>query len=128
MTGRIADEVYDGVRCAVCEQPFTPHEMNPFTGMRTFRDDVGHYVHTVCWDADPRMWRSLVLVVAVDVDNGTATVEIPGWHSGEAVRIRLDGVPGNVRDRFAPDFRCHARVNIGAETAGELVFADWEER
>lgn len=94
MTGRVAHEVYDGVRCAVCEQPFTPHEMHPFTGMRTFLRETGEYVHTVCPDgdrADPakHMWRTLVRVVAVDAINkpapafasGTTTIPL-SFHDG----------------------------------------------
>lgn len=71
--------------------------------------------------------RRLVCVETVDRDAGTAVVEIPAWPPGRRVVVRLDGIPGNVRDRFAPGSRHHARVNIGA-AAGELVFADWEEK
>ena len=75
-----------------------------------------------------RPWRTQVHVQEVENEgaNSMVYVEIPGW-SSEVIRLRLRDIPDPVRSKFVSDYRCHANVNIGAETADEIFFADWED-
>lgn len=73
-----------------------------------------------------RAWRTLVRVVFVEGD--VATVVLPAWRHEERVQVKLGELPQDVRGWFWPDVRLHARVNIGAASADELCFSEWEPR
>ncbi len=80
-----------------------------------------------------RAWRTLVRVVAKDTEGGEDVLDaiIPGWRPGEAVRFpaELLGRHRNVLPEGRSDglgLRFFARVNIGAEDAGDLYFEGFE--
>ena len=76
-----------------------------------------------------RPWRTQIhFLYREDEQRDTFFAEIPGWELRDIIRIRLSDLPRNVAPRVTDDFRCHARVNLGAETAEELFLYDWEER
>ena len=80
-----------------------------------------------------RGWRTLVRVVAKDVEGGEDVLDaiIPGWHPDEAVRFPAEllgrhrnSLPEERSDRL--ELRYFASVNIGAEDAGELYLEGFE--
>lgn len=75
-------------------------------------------------NTEQRPWRTLVRVVSVDAQ--TASVVLPAWNSAEVVAVPVGSIPPEIVQNFAQGFRCHARVNIGAERKEDLVFSDWE--
>jgi len=73
-----------------------------------------------------RPWRTLVHVISVDYAAAEFWFEIPGWESDEVICRSLDILPRKVLLQIHQDFRCHARVNLGADTSADLTFSDWE--
>jgi hypothetical protein len=78
---------------------------------------------------DRRPWRAQVYVVEVepDAEGQFVYVELPGWQVDEVVRLRKQDIPADIRDQLAPEFRCYAGINLGAESTDELYFRDWEQ-
>lgn len=70
-----------------------------------------------------RAWRTLIRVVGVTDDS--LEVVIPGWDTQKVVSVPRSQLPGPLRD-VEPGRRVHARVNLGAESAEDLVFSGWE--
>ena len=80
-----------------------------------------------------RGWRTLVRVVAKDVEHGEDVVDaiIPGWRPAEAVRFpavllghHRNELPEGRSDQLG--LRFYASVNIGAEDAGDLFLEGFE--
>lgn len=71
-----------------------------------------------------KLWRALVRVH--HTDERYAWVIVPGWNHRVEVPIELDSIPAYVRENMVPDYRCYAKVNIGAEKKSDLVFKEWE--
>lgn len=78
-------------------------------------------------------WRTLVRVVAKDVEGGEDVLDaiIPGWRPDEAVRFPAEllghhrnALPKGRSDRLG--LRFYANVNIGAEDAGDLFLEGFE--
>lgn len=53
-------------------------------------------------------------------------VIVPGWNPRQRVRVPFGGLPLQIRPLITAGKRLHARVNVGCEEAGDLVFANWE--
>jgi CheY-like chemotaxis protein len=79
------------------------------------------------FDPSRRPWRTLVRVEEVDMAGGYFYVVVPIWSADDKIRIYLADVPDQMRGRVKSDQRFHAQVNIGAETADELYFFEWED-
>ena len=75
-----------------------------------------------------RLWRTLIRVVEVDQEANCFYVILPGWSVSERVKLCLDDVPDEVREKLKPVYRLHAQVNIGVDLQKDLVFRDWETR
>ena len=74
-----------------------------------------------------RPWRAQIYVAEVDEDpHGMLYVEVQGWQLNEVVRLRKRDIPEQLRANLAPEFRCHASVNLGAEDADSIYFSEWE--
>jgi len=73
-----------------------------------------------------RPWRTLVRVYDIDLDRGFFYVIVPGWDARTKIRLDLDNVPEHIRKLVNPEKRFHAQVNIGAQSAHDLYFDDWE--
>lgn len=74
-----------------------------------------------------RPWRTLVRFEEFEEDGGYCYVVVPGWDSQKRVRIlNSDCPPGIIRQAKAGQVRCHASVNLGAESDEDLYFTDWE--
>lgn len=73
-----------------------------------------------------RPWRSLVRVYDIDIDRGFFYVIVPGWDARAKIRLDLENVPGEIQELVKPGKRFHAQVNIGAKSAYELYFDEWE--
>jgi hypothetical protein len=75
--------------------------------------------------AHRRPWRAQIHVIDLEADRGRVYVQVPAW--GEAlIRVGTHDVPEEVQRELKPDYRCHARVNLGAESLHELYFYEWE--
>lgn len=108
----------------------------------TYHDLDGHYEkdHKGCgtkekagldewgYTVETRPWRTQIHILSIDYATAEFWFEIPGWTSDEVIRKSLDILPWVVRLQIHQDFRCHARVNIGADDAKDLRFSDWEAR
>jgi hypothetical protein len=53
-------------------------------------------------------------------------VVVPGWDVRTKVRLDLNNIPENIRNLIVPGKRFHAKVNIGAQSAHDLYFDEWE--
>ena len=71
-----------------------------------------------------KMWRTLIRVI--DTDPDTTQLYIPAWGMPEIVTIPTKDIGEEVRDKITPSYRCFAHVNIGAESAADLMFDKWE--
>lgn len=72
------------------------------------------------------MWRTLIRVMTVNGYKDEVGVVIPGWNSNLTVQIPMHRIPLELRKQLTKDFRCFAKVNIGAEDWKDLKFEDWE--
>lgn len=73
-----------------------------------------------------RPTRTLVRVNDIDSDRGFFYVVVPGWDVRAKVRLDLNNVPPEIKNMVEPDKRFHAQVNIGAQSAHDLYFDEWE--
>lgn len=71
------------------------------------------------------LWRTLIRVAAVDEHK--CCVLIPAWNTSEIICIDISNIPEDIRPVLWPGKRLHAEVNIGAEKAEDLMFANWEK-
>lgn len=74
-----------------------------------------------------KLWRTLVRVVSVNHKCGCFHVVVPGWDARNIIELNLDSVPDKIRPLLKPDERLYARVNTGADHAGDLRFEGWED-
>lgn len=79
-----------------------------------------------CVAPSRRPWRTLVRVYDIDRDRGFFYVIVPGWDVRAKVRLDHEKVPEEISRLIAPGRRFHAQVNIGAESAHDLYFDEWE--
>lgn len=87
--------------------------------------------HTIKWEefikpVERKLWRALVRVISLSWSDDTVTVMAPSWHTDKHATTRLSAVPTHIRNKFEPDFRCHAQVNTGTEQPEDLIFVNWE--
>jgi hypothetical protein len=75
-------------------------------------------------DVERKLWRNQVLVTEVDEQLERLTLEIPGWHLDNGIRLPMQDLPRSLRMRLQPGFRFHTRVNLGALSPDELYF-EW---
>lgn len=75
-----------------------------------------------------RPWRTQVHFLDEPLDelDGTLLASVPGWGLSEAIRVRVADLPTHLRGLVGPGVRCHASVNLGAESAEDLYLCDWE--
>jgi hypothetical protein len=70
-----------------------------------------------------RPWRAQVVV-----DDATADclyLEVPAWDS-RVIPYETRGLDESVRQALVAGTRCHARVNLGAESLSDIFFDEWE--
>lgn len=72
-----------------------------------------------------KTWRTLVRVESPN-SHDFCIVTIPIWDPDIRVKIDLGSVPDYIRPLLVPGKRLHAQVNVGARTAEDLKFSDWE--
>lgn len=73
-----------------------------------------------------RLWRTLIRVA--EVSGNDVYVVIPAWNSTEKVFVHKPGLPPNIQLQLKAGKRLHAKVNIGAESAADLSFTEWESQ
>jgi hypothetical protein len=72
-------------------------------------------------------WRTQVLVERVDdEDPDVVYVSLPAWEIEEVVRLNRKYLPGDVADELVEGYRCHAMVNLGADSSDLLYFQTWD--
>ena len=71
-------------------------------------------------------WRTLIRVAEIDDKRQFVYVIVPPWDAGQKIRIDMDSLPCEIRERVEPDRRFHAMVNTGAESHEDLFFDEWE--
>lgn len=81
-------------------------------------------------DIDPsrKPWRTLVRIDDLEEDQPHRRVFliVPSWDPFEAVSLYASDLPESITTTMQPGYRCHAQVNIGAESESDLFFYDWE--
>lgn len=73
-----------------------------------------------------RLCRTLIRIINVYPNLGVCDMVIPGWDTHKRVLLSLAQLPYHIRSLVEPNKRFHAQVNIGAKTASNLRFEDWE--
>jgi hypothetical protein len=74
-----------------------------------------------------RPWRALIHFLSEDEDYpGIYFAEVAGWELDDIIKIRASDLPPVIRQQVAPDFRCFAKVNLGAESYIDLYLDEWE--
>jgi hypothetical protein len=77
---------------------------------------------------DRKPWRTLIRVDDIDPEGDprpSCYVVVPAWNATQIIQIRLDDLPLHVRPSIRSATHWHADVNIGAERAEDLYFAEW---
>lgn len=76
-------------------------------------------------------WRTLVQVADIDTqinpNKPLADVVIPAWDANQIIRLLIDDIGESVRGKIQQGYRCHARVNLGADRQEDIFFTDWTE-
>ncbi|MHA2279593.1 MAG: hypothetical protein ACXAC5_01695 [Promethearchaeota archaeon] len=70
--------------------------------------------------------RSRTLVRVTQINDSMCKVIVPGWHVRQEIPLTQEQVPPEIWDLLTPDKRLHAHVNIGADSAEDLTFSNWE--
>lgn len=74
-----------------------------------------------------RPWRTLVRFEEFDEDGEYCYVVVPGWDAQKRIRLLNSDCPDSIlKQAKKGQIRCHAKVNIGAETDENLYFTEWE--
>ncbi len=71
-----------------------------------------------------RPWRALVRVE--DIADEYAYLILPSWPHREGVKLPLQALPESIRKTVEVGARYFAHVNVGAESASDLYFTNWE--
>ena len=100
-----------------------PDELNDVTLPRALEECVAELDR----DMSParRPWRAQVHVVDLEAERGRMYVQVPAW-GATLIRLGTRDVPKSIGRELREDYRCYAAVNLGAESADDLYFADWE--
>ncbi len=72
-----------------------------------------------------KLWRALVRVDGVD-DNHVYII-IPSWDMNKAISLNKNDLPKEIVETAIADKRMHVRVNLGASSADDLYFVNWEQ-
>lgn len=101
-----------------------PDELNPDSLVQGFECCIEEFQGK--FRPSRRPWRTLVRVEEVDYERSYLYIVIPGWDTNEVIRLCLEDVPSDIRERIGRQMRFHVQVNMGAESSEELYFEEWE--
>jgi hypothetical protein len=102
-----------------------PRDVNEETLIRGLRDCIAELDGEI--RVERRPWRTMIHFLSEDEDSpGVYFAEIPGWSVDQVIKIRLSSLPPGIRRSVKPDYRCFAKVNLGAESDIDLFVYDWE--
>jgi|ERR1017187_4661048 hypothetical protein len=103
----------------------SPRDVNEETLIDGLRDCISELNGNI--RVDRRPWRTLIHFLTEDEDfPGIYFAAIPGWAVDQVIKVRLSLLPAEIRVSVRPDYRCFARVNLGAESDIDLFVYDWE--
>jgi hypothetical protein len=100
-----------------------PDELDPDELIRALEEWIFELTHG--FRAHRAPWRTLIKVLDVTADERRFLVEVPAWTS-TVIPVKFTNVPVQVQQQLRPDFRCRARVNLGAYGLDEIYFDQWE--
>jgi hypothetical protein len=92
-------------------------------------DRLVHALTECIWELDVgfkpdrRPWRAQVLVD--DVAEGRLYLEVPAWDS-RVIPFEARWLDPKTRAAITAGVRCHARVNLGAESLDDIYLDEWE--
>ena len=72
-----------------------------------------------------RVWRAQIVVEDV-ADDDTFIAAVPGWDTGQVIRLRRTDVPESLRDSICADFRTFVKANLGEERPERFFVTDWQ--
>ena len=73
-----------------------------------------------------RAWRTLVRFEEFDDEADYCYVVVPGWDAQKRIRLQNSDCPIEIiKNAKKGQARCHAYVNLGAESDEDLYFTDW---
>ncbi len=73
-----------------------------------------------------KAWRTLVRVEEMEDERKYVYAVVPAWDAREKVLIYMSDFPPPLQASIQAGKRLHAKVNLGANTDGELYFDEWE--
>jgi CheY-like chemotaxis protein len=101
-------------------------DINPDTIAKGFEYCIREYKN----DFSPvrKPWRTLVRIEEVDDQMFPPMffVVLPGWYSSDKIRLPIDIIPPELREKINPGVRFHAQVNKGTEDQDDLYFDNIE--
>lgn len=131
MSKQPSESALRAARLALCAIPVKQEGMGDYAAIvRGLAEAMEEYALARLYQECPelRPWQTLVRVE--EVGEHHLLVCIPGWNPHESVRVfpwqRV--IPESLWPYIKEGVRFYAMVNIGAETAAELGFSDWEYR
>ena len=72
-----------------------------------------------------RLYRTLIRYNSMDT--AYVYVMIPGWNATTLVPVPINEVPVEIIEQFKTNnIRCHASVNLGADTVEEIKITNWK--
>lgn len=102
-----------------------PEEFGPESFLKSLETIINEFKGVYVSERKP--WRTLVRVDDVDIEGkGNFYVFVPAWNPNKAISLNKKGLPEQLQKLITPDFRFHAKVNLGANSLNDLFFKDWE--
>ena len=92
-------------------------------GLEIVKEEIAHVVAP-----SRRPHRTLVRFESAEhrPDGDWAHLVVPGWRAEETVTVPVDVLPRGIRGRLRKGVHFFASVNLGAATAADLFFTDFE--
>lgn len=101
-------------------------QADPDTIVDAFAKCIGEFNDN--FSVTRRPWRTLVRFEEIEPEGGYSYVVVPGWDSQKRIRLLNSDCPDNIIEQVKlGQVRCHAKVNIGAESDEDLYFTEWEK-
>lgn len=100
-----------------------PEDLNEDTLPHALESCVEELDHGI--PSHRRPWRTQVHVVDLEGERGRMYVHVPAW-GDDLIRLGIRDVPEAIQNELDGDYRCYARVNLGAESPSDLFFDEWE--
>lgn len=100
----------------------TPGEFFPDSFLKSLEIIINEFKGK--YTPERKAWRTLIRVDDVDLNN--CYIVIPAWDTNKVISVNRNDIPLHLQALVLPDFRFHAKVNIGTTNENDLFFKEWE--